>query len=92
MELFESFGNEDHMSINDMQFCFMPRKTTNDIIFIMRQIQEKYQEKKTLYYVFVDLGKDFERVPRDVMIWSLRKRSVNEWLIRIVMALCTKTC
>ena len=49
------------MSIDDMQFGFMPGKGS---IFIMRQVQEKHQAKKNkLYYAFfVDLEKAFDRV------------------------------
>ena len=44
------------MSIDNMQFGFMPGKGTTDAIFIMRQVQEKHQaKKKKLFYAFVDL-------------------------------------
>ena len=49
------------VSIGNMQFGFMPGKGTTDVIFIMRQVQEKHQAKKKLYYAFVDLEKAFER-------------------------------
>ena len=59
----------------------------------MRQVQEKHQaKKKKLYYAFVDLEKAFDRVPREVVKWALRKLVVDEWLIRIVMALYTEAC
>ena len=81
------------MSINNMQFGFMPRKGTTDSFFIMRQVQEKHQAKrKNLYYAFVDLEKAFDGVPREVVKWALRKLGVDEWLIRIVMALYTECC
>ena len=74
-----------------MQFGFIPEKGTTDAIFIMRQVQEKHQEKKKKwYYVFVDLEKAFDRVPREVVRWASRKLGVDEWLIRTVMALYTK--
>ena len=45
-------------------------KGTTDAILIMRQVQEKHQtKKKKLYYAFVDLGKEFVRVPREVVSW-----------------------
>ena len=76
-----------------MQFGFMPGKGTTDAIFTMRQVQEKHQAKKEkLYYAFVDLENAFDRVPREVMIWVLRKLGVDEWLIRTVMALHTESC
>ena len=72
------------VSIDNMQFGFMPGKGTTDAIFIMRQIQEKHQaKKKKLYYAFVDL---------EVVRCALRKLGVDEWLIRTVMALYTEAC
>ena len=62
------------VSIDNMQFGFMPGKGTTDAIFIMRQVQEKHQtKKKKLYYAFVDLEKAFDRAPREVVRWVLRK-------------------
>ena len=53
------------VSIDNMQFGFMPGKGTTDATFIWRQVQEKHQaKKKKLYYTFVDLEKAFDRVPR----------------------------
>ena len=81
------------VSIDNMQFGFMPGKGTIDAIFIMRQVQEKHQaKKKKLYYAFVDLEKAFDRVPREVVRLALRKLGVDEWLIRTVMALYTEAC
>ena len=79
--------------IDNMQFGFMPGKGTTDTIFIMREVQEKHQtKKKKLYYALVDLEKAFDRVPREVVRWALRKLGVDEWLIRTVMALYTEAC
>ena len=76
-----------------MQFGFMSGKGTTDAIFIMRQVQDKYQAKKTkLYYTFVDLENAFDRVLRRVLKWTLRKLGVDESLIYTVMALYTEAC
>ena len=81
------------VSIDNMRFGFMPGKGTTDAIFIMQQVQEKHQaEKKRLDYAFMDLEKAFDRVPRKVVRWALRKLGVDEWLIRTVMALYTEDC
>ena len=59
----------------------------------MRLVQEKHQaKKKKMYYDVVDLEKTFDRVPREVVRWLLRKLCVYEWLIRTVMALYTNAC
>ena len=74
--------------ISDMQFGFMPEKGTLDTIFIARQLQEKYLgEKKNLYFAFVDLEKAFDRVPRDVVRWVMRKLNIDEWLIETAIAM-----
>ena len=73
------------MSIDSMQFGFMSIKGTIDLIFTMRQVQERHQARKNkLYYAFVDLQKEYDRVPRVVVRWALRTLDVDEWLIRIV--------
>ena len=45
--------------IDDMPFGFMPERSTTDAIFIVRQLQEKFNAvSKTLYTAFIDLEKD----------------------------------
>jgi len=75
---------------DDMQFGFMKGKGTTDAIFMARQMQEKFRVKgKTLYFGFVDLGKAFDRVPREVISWAKRKLGVEEWLVSAVMSMYT---
>ena len=54
----------------------MPGKGTTDVIFIMRNVEEKHHAKKKLYYAFADLEKKF--VPGEVLRWVLRKMGVDE--------------
>ena len=52
------------VSIDEMQFSFMPGRSTIDVIFILRQLQKKFLgKKKNLYFAFVDLKKAFDLVP-----------------------------
>ena len=61
------------LSIGDSQFGFVTGKGTTDAIFVVWQLQEKYQAvNKGLYMAFVDLEKAFDHVPRKVIWWALR--------------------
>ena len=51
--------------------------------FSLRQVQEKYREKKkNLYFAFIDLEKVYYRVPREVVSWATRQIGAEEWLVR----------
>ena len=46
------------VTIDEMQFGFMPGRSTIDAIFFLWQLQEKFLgKKKNLYFAFVDLEK-----------------------------------
>jgi len=74
--------------IDHKQFGFRKGKGTTDAIFTVRTMQEKFRAKgKKLYFVFVDLEKAFDRVPRGVIIWALHKLGVEECLVLAVMSM-----
>lgn len=76
------------VQIDEMQFGFRPGRGTTDAIFVVRQLQEKYMEKKKdLWMAFVDLEKAFDRVPREVLWWALRKMNVPEQLLEVIKAM-----
>ena len=59
-----------------------------DAIFTVKRMQEEYQKKdKKLYMCFVDMEKAFDRVPRKVMEWAMRKKDLSEVMVREVMSL-----
>jgi hypothetical protein len=37
------------------QFGFMPRRSTMEVIFLIRQVMERYKEQKDLHMVFITL-------------------------------------
>ena len=76
------------VSIEDSQFGFVPGRGTTDVIFLVRQLQEKYLSvNKRLHMAFLDLEKAFDCVPRKVIWWALRKLGVEEWIVRLVQGM-----
>ena len=76
------------VSTDDSQFGIVPGRGTTDAIFVVRQLQKKYPAaNKRLYMAFVDLEKAFDRVPRKVIWWALRKLGVDEWIVRLVQGM-----
>ena len=70
------------------QFGFVPCRGTTDTIFVVRQLQEKYlAANKRLYMAFIDLEKAFDRVPKKVIWWALRKLGVEELIVRMVQGM-----
>ena len=81
-------ASSDSWSIDDSQFGFVPGRGTTDANFVVRQLQEKYlAANKRLYMAFLDLEKAFDRVPRKVIWWALRKLGVEEWIVRLVQGM-----
>ena len=65
----------------------MPGKGTTDALFLVRKLQEEHQAKdKRMYMCFVDLEKAFDRVPRRVIEWAMRKKGLPEILVKAVMS------
>ena len=78
----------ERVKIQDNPFGFMSGKGTVDAIFLLRQVQEKILEgNDKRYWAFVDLEKAFDRVPREVVYWSLRRKGITEKIVRIIKSM-----
>ena len=91
MEVYERIIDSrvrEQVAVDEIQFGFMPGKGTTDATFILRQTQEKALEgNRELFIAFVDLEKAYDRVPREVIYWCLRKRGVSKKLGRVIKGL-----
>ena len=76
------------VDFDEAQFGFMPAKRTTDALFLVRRLQEEHRAKdKRMCMRFVDLDKAFDRVPRRVKEWAMRKKGLSEILVKAVMSL-----
>ena len=74
--------------VDEMQLGFLPENGTIDAAFILRRMQEEYHVKgQKLYLGFVNLEKAFDRVPRKLLEWAMRKKGMPEVLVRQVTSL-----
>ena len=75
----------EETSIGEEQFGFMPGRGTTDAIFAPMQVMEKHREmQKELHMVLIDLGKAYDRVPRQEVWRCLRGQRVPEKYVRLV--------
>ena len=66
----------------------MPGRGTVDAVIVPGRLREKFKAKnKKLFFIFVDLEKAFDRVPREVIRFALRRKDVREYLVNGVMSL-----
>ena len=76
------------VDIDKMQYGFMLGRGTVDAVFVLRRLTEKFRAKnKKLFFVFVDLEKAFDRVPREVIRFALKRKGVPEYFVNGVMPL-----
>ena len=71
--------------ISENQFGFISGRSTIEAIFSLKQLMKKYRAKrKNLSMVFIDLEKNYNRVPREFIWWILYKKNVPEGYIEII--------
>lgn len=72
----------------ETQAGFRPSRSTIDMIFTLRQLQEKCREQhQPLYMAFIDLSKAFDRVSRELLWDVLARYGCPDKFIRILRLL-----
>ena len=78
--------------ISTNQFSFMPRRSTTEAIFLIRQVMERFREQtKGLHLIFIDLEKAYDKIPRNVMWWSLDKHKVPSKYVTLIKDMYIKS-
>ena len=65
----------------------MPGKGSTDALFLVRRLEEECAKDKRMCMCFVHLEKAFDRLPRRVNEWAMRKKGLLEILVKAVMSL-----
>ena len=66
----------------------MPGRGTTDAVLIVRQVQEVYIKKnRNMLFVFIDIEKAFDRLPRKVLCCALQKVRIPEWIVRVIQVI-----
>ena len=76
-------------SISEAQFGFRRNRSTNDGIFVVRNIIQKYND--TLIAVYIDLTAAYDHVPRDFLFRVLSMRTGAHHLIAILKKMYENT-
>ena len=73
------------VTISENQFGFMPGRSTMEAIHLLRQMVEQHRDhKKDLHMVFIDLEKAYDKVPREVLWWTMAQKQIPRKYIDII--------
>ena len=67
---------------------FVPGRGTVDSVSVLRRLSEKFRAKNKLFFIFVDLEKALDWVPRKVISFALKQKGIPEYLVNGVRSPC----
>ena len=74
--------------LSKKQAYFRAGRSTNEQIFNLRIIQEKYTEyQKQLYHIFIDFKKSFDRIWHAALWDTMKRFNINVRLIKVIQRL-----
>ena len=75
--------------IRENQFDCLPGRYSNETIHVVRRLIEKYKErKKDLHVVLIDLEKEYDSVPRNIIWDSLEIKGISRTYIEAISDMC----
>ena len=75
------------VSVDEMQFGFMPERGIIDAGFILRKLQEEWYANEKKLCVFCGPRESFWKSTEESVEWAMRKKGIQEVLVRSVMNL-----
>jgi len=73
-----------NVKISGNLFGFMPGRSTTETIHLLRQLIERFRERRNLNMVFIVLEKAYDKMPREVLWWTLMRKGVPIKYIDII--------
>ena len=84
--------NEVESELDEEQGAFRPHRQTQDLIYTIRTIGEKFLDKnKSIYMAFLDLKSAFDTASRKEIWKTLKKMGVTNKLIRAIKSIYHST-
>ena len=71
--------------IDKMKYGFMPGKGTVKWCICSEEFCEKLRAKNKMFFIFVDMEKAFDQMPREVIRFSAKRKGVPEYWWNRVM-------
>ena len=68
----------------ESQCGFREGRGCSDIIYTVRQLMKSYEHEAKVWFIFIDLKKAYDSVPREALWLALEKLGIPDSLIRLI--------